>query len=95
MTEADWKEEKQELISLIEKRAEESKSKTFFVHGHVAWIAVALFAVTTVCSIIDTVAPNTKVGQASLRIEHTIEGHPVIEKLVISELQKLLEKVEK
>lgn len=79
----------------MEKQAESAKGKTFFQHGHIQWIALLLFSVVTVCQIIDVVAPKSKLAQDALKVEHVVSGHPVVDKLVLSEIQKLIERLEK
>ena len=95
MTDTEKTNLKNSIIAEVQKDLEVAKEKKFFASGHVAWIAIALFAVTTVCQIIEVVAPNSKIGQDALKVEHVISGHPVVDKLVLSELQKIVEKLEK
>ena len=95
MTDTEKTNLKNSIIAEIQKDAEVAKEKSFFVHGHIAWIAVALFAVTTVCNIIDVVAPKSVAAKDALKVEHVITAHPALEKLIVNELERLIEKAEK
>ena len=95
MTDKEKQDLKESIIAEVQKDAEKAKEQKWFVHGHVQWLAIALFAVTVACNLINTFAPNSKAGKEALLVEHTISGHPVIEKLVAAELQKLLDKAGK
>ena len=95
MTESELDKVKDSVIAEIQKDAETAKEQKWVVHSHVQWIAIALFAVTAVCNIIDVISPKSKAAQEALKVEHVLTSHPTIEKLVASELQKILDRAEK
>ena len=95
MTESELDKVKDSVIAEIQKDAEQAKEQKWVVHSHVQWIAIALFAITTICSIINTVAPKSKAAQEALKVEHVVTSHPVIEKAAASLLLKELEKLGK
>ena len=95
MTDSEKTNLKNSIIAEIQKDAEVAKEKTFFAHGHVQWIAIALFFITTICQIVNVVAPKSAAAKDALKVEHVITAHPVVEKLIASEITKLIEKLEK